>query len=174
MSVDHNFLIRTRLHPHKLADLLAEKLPFAIKVTSNEDLERIGLNWKTVVTQNEALVFTVMDVSEYKLEYSRDLFHFTPDNVVSFTVAKPLPGREEATKLGYVHMYQTIGWLLRHFPESDAVFLVDEGTNPVLWRRQGEVLISRYWHEKRYIRDEDLVYMNLPYTLSDDFPVKSL
>ena len=70
MSVQHDLLIQTRLHPHKLADVLAEKLPFAIKVTSNEDLERIGLNWKTVVTQNEALNFTVAVPLDYQQEFS--------------------------------------------------------------------------------------------------------
>ena len=174
-----NFLIQTRLDPNWLADVLAEilgeKLPSsAINITSDEEIERIGLNWKTIIIQKKVLVITVMEVRHHDQEYYRNLFHFTPDINLYFTVPKPLPGLEEREELGHEHMYQTIAWLLTNFPKSDAVFLVDEGTIPVLWRRQGELLISRYCHEKHFIRDEDLVYMNLPYTFSDDFPVKSL
>ena len=157
MSIQHYLLIKTDQTPHQIAELLARELPFAESITSDDDLRHRG-GWKTVVTTNEAMNFTVMDVSDYKREIAEEHYGFTPDVLVSFTVSK-----FEHYEEGRRQMFQTIKWLLEHFPEENAVFLMYDGEYPALWRKQGKLLLSRNMREGGNFRDESIDALDMPY-----------
>ncbi len=157
MSIDHDLLIKTGQTPHQIAELLARELPFAETITSDEALRHRG-GYKTVVTTHKALNFTVMKVSDYDREIAEEHYGFTPDVLVSFTVSK-----FEYHDEGWWQMFQTIKWLLEHFPEENAVFLMYNGEYPALWRKQGKLLLSSNMREEGSFRDESINALDMPY-----------
>ena len=157
MSIDHNLLIKTGQTPHQIAELLARELAFAEYITPDEELRQRG-GYKSVLTTHEALNFTVMKVSDYKREIAEEHYGFTPDVLVSFTVSK-FEHYEEGRK----QMFQTIKWLLEHFPEENAVFLMYDGEYPALWRKQGKLLLSSQERDKGVFKDLELNALDIPY-----------
>ena len=158
MSIQHELLIKTGQTPHQIAELLARELPFAETITSDEALRQRG-GYKTVVTTNRALNFTVMKVSDYDREIAEEHYGFTPDVLVSFTITKDIEYFDEGER----QMFQTIKWLLEHFPEENAVFLMFDGVKPALWRKQGKLLLSSNMRDEDNLRETDAENLDMPY-----------
>ncbi len=159
MSIQHYLLIKTDQTPHQIAELLARELPFAESITSDEDLRQYDWEWKDIVTTHKALNFTVMDVSDYKREIAEEHYGFTPDVLVSFTITKDIEYFDEGER----QMFQTIKWLLEHFPEENAVFLMFDGVKPALWRKQGKLLLSSNMRDEDNLRETDAENLDMPY-----------
>ena len=158
MSIQHYLLIKTGQTPHQIAELLARELPFAETITSDEDLRQYDWEWKDIVTTHKALNFTVKKVNDYDREIAEEHYGFTPDVLVSFTVSK-----FEYHDEGWWQMFQTIKWLLEHFPEENAVFLMYDGEYPALWRKQGKLLLSCNMRDGGNFRDVDVASLDMPY-----------